>query len=94
VNTSGVNFDIRGQWLATFSSATGADTLTVNAARRPRRPSPHVSFGGNSTATLGASRYAEHRHVWNADGAVTETLGSHLDVMIASGGHVNLENGP
>ncbi len=95
VNTSGVNFDNSGTVVGNILFGTGADTLTVNgSAQTPATVTGNVSFGGNSTATLGAVDTLNIGTFGTLTGAVTETLGSHLDVMIASGGTLNLENTP
>jgi len=95
VNTSGVNFDNSGTVIGNILFGTGADTLTVNgSAQIPATVTGNVSFGGNSTAMNGAVDTLNIGTFGTLTGAVTETLGSHLNVMIAEGGTLNLENTP
>ncbi|HEY2446957.1 MAG TPA: autotransporter domain-containing protein [Rhizomicrobium sp.] len=91
VNTSGVNFDNSGKVVGSILFGTGNDTLTdTGTAQIPATITGNVSFGGttngNDTLTIGA--------FGTLSGAVTETLGSHVDVTIAQGGTLDLANTP
>jgi hypothetical protein len=91
VNKSGVQFDNSGTVLGAIRFGTGSDTLTdTGTAQKPASISGNVSFGG--TGTGGGDDALTIGLFGSLTGAVTETLGSHVDVSIAQGGTLNLQN--
>lgn len=92
VNSTGVNFDNTGNVTGAILFGTGNDTLTdTGTAQIPANVTGNVSFGGSSNGgddTLYIGEFG------TLTGAVTEQLGSRVNVTIAQGGTLNLENTP
>ncbi len=91
VNSSGVNFQNSGTVNGAILFGTGDDVLNVTGtAQQAATVNGNISFGGstggNDTLIVGP--------FGTVNGAVTESLGSHVDVTIGQGGTLNLENTP
>jgi len=92
VNSTGVNFTNTGTVTGAILFGTGNDTLSdTGTAQQPATINGNISFGGTNnggvdTLTIGS--------FGTVSGAVTETLGGHVNVTIAQGGTLNLENSP
>jgi hypothetical protein len=86
---TGVQFANSGTVLGAIRFGVGNDTLTdIGSAQTPASIAGNVSFGGttNGDDTLTIGNFA------TLTGAVTEQLGSHVDVSVQEGGTLNLEN--
>jgi hypothetical protein len=97
VNTSGVTFNNMGIVGGDILFGSGPDTLTITgSAQTPASVTGTVNFGGCTTVNICTT--GQDTLVINdfgtLTGAVTEELGSHVDVSIAEGGTLNLENTP
>jgi len=92
VNSTGVNFDNTGTVVGSIFFGTGNDTLTdTGTAQTPATITGNVNFGGTNNGgddTLYIGEFG------TLTGAVTEQLGSRVNVTIAQGGTLTLENTP
>jgi hypothetical protein len=91
LNTSGVTFMNTGTVNGAILFGTGNDNLSVTGtAQIPSSVNGNIDFGGctNGDDVLNIGQFA------SVTGAVTERLGCHVDVSIAQGGTLNLENTP
>jgi hypothetical protein len=95
LNTTGVTFTNTGTVDGSILFGSGNDTLNVTgSAQVPATVNGNINFGGcnsssgNGDDTLIIGEFA------SVTGAVTEKLGCHVDVSIAQGGTLNLENTP
>jgi len=90
LNTTGVNFINTGTVTGAILFGTGNDTLNVyGTAQIPAVVNGNVSFGGCSN---GGDDILEIGDFGSVSGAITEKLGCHVDVSIAQGGTLNLQN--
>jgi hypothetical protein len=89
LNTTGVTFMDTGTVNGAILFGSGNDNLSVTGtAQIPASVTGNVNFGGcnNGDDTLTIGEFA------SVTGAVTEKLGCHVDVSIAQGGTLNLQN--
>jgi hypothetical protein len=90
-NCTGVYFNNSGTVTGAIEFGTGNDTLIdTGTAQIGATINGNVSFGG----TTGGVDKLTIGDFGTLDGAVIEQLGSHVDVSIAQGGTLNLENTP
>lgn len=101
VNTTGVTFENMGTVAGDILFGSGPDTLTITgSAQTPATVTGNVNFGGcttvndNNTCSTTGHDTLIINDFGTLSGAVTEELGSHVDVSIAEGGTLNLENTP
>ncbi|HEY1612517.1 MAG TPA: autotransporter domain-containing protein [Rhizomicrobium sp.] len=93
VNTSGVTFTNTGTVDGAILFGAGDDTLTVTgSAQQAASVNGNISFGG--TTSGGGLDDLSIGAFGTVTGAVTETLGSRVNVFIDQGGVLNLENTP
>ncbi|HEY6577943.1 MAG TPA: autotransporter outer membrane beta-barrel domain-containing protein, partial [Rhizomicrobium sp.] len=93
VNTTGVDFQNTGTVEGNIIFGSGSDILNIQGtAQVPATVTGSVNFGGTSTGT--ADDTLTIGDFATLTGAVTEPLGSFVDVSIASGGTLNLQNTP
>ncbi|MGH6888902.1 MAG: autotransporter domain-containing protein [Rhizomicrobium sp.] len=92
VDRNNVQFDNSGTVLGAIRFGSGADTLTDSGtAQKPASIIGNVSFGGTATGG-GGDDTLDIGLFGSLTGAVTETLGSHVNVSIAQGGTLDLQN--
>ena len=91
LNTTGVTFTNTGTVIGAILFGSGNDTLSVTGtAQVPALVNGNINFGGCNSGddTLTIGEFA------SVTGAITEKLGCHVDVSIAQGGTLNLQNTP
>jgi hypothetical protein len=91
LNTTGVTFINTGTVTGAILFGTGNDSLsTTGTAQVPALINGNINFGGctDGDDTLNIGEFS------SVTGAVTEKLGCHVDVSIAQGGTLNLQNTP
>lgn len=95
LNTTGVTFTDTGTVNGAILFGSGNDTLSVTgSAQVPAVVNGNISFGGcNGSSGSGVDTLTIGEFA-TVTGAVTEKLGCHVDVSIAQGGTLNLENTP
>jgi len=93
LNSTGVTFTNTGTVNGAILFGSGNDVLDVyGTAQTPALVNGNVSFGGcnsgsgNGNDTLTIGQFA------SVTGAITEKLGCHVDVSIAQGGTLNIQN--
>jgi hypothetical protein len=89
LNTTGVTFTNTGTVNGAILFGTGNDTLDVyGSAQVPALVNGNISFGGCNSGddVLTIGQFA------SVTGAITEKLGCHVDVSVAQGGTLNLQN--
>ena len=93
LNTTGVTFMNTGTVNGTILFGSGNDTLTITGtAQQSANVNGNISFGGCDSATGNGNDTLTIGEFASVTGAVTEKLGCHVDVSIAQGGTLNLQN--
>lgn len=92
VDKNNVTFTNLGNVLGAIRFGSGADTLDDSGtAQKPATIVGNVSFGGTATGN-GGNDVLDIGLFGSLTGAVTETLGSHVDVTVDQGGTLDLQN--
>lgn len=93
LNTTGVDFENMGTVNGSILFGSGNDTLNVTGtAQSPATVNGNVSFGGCDSTSGNGDDTLIIGEFGSVTGAITEKLGCHVDVSIAQGGTLNLEN--
>lgn len=93
LNTTGVDFENMGTVTGSILFGSGNDTLNVTGtAQVPATVNGNVSFGGCDNTSGNGDDTLTIGEFGSVTGAITEKLGCHVDVSIAQGGTLNLQN--